>query len=71
MSDAENTEQELRWFEVEYLTNGYNRHTTEVQAVDEDDAEDQARDDSYAGLDSDGWWKELIDVTEIPGPRNS
>jgi|AntRauTorcE11898_2_1112593.scaffolds.fasta_scaffold208196_1 hypothetical protein len=70
MSDAQSNEQELKWFEVEYLTNGYSRYTVDVQAVDEEAAEEQARDDSYAGLDSDEWWKELISVDEIPEPRN-
>jgi len=69
MSDAESNENRLKWFEVEFLTQGYHRFTVEVQAVDEDAAEEQARDDSYAGLDSDQWWKELISVDEIPGPR--
>lgn len=70
MSDGESNEEALKWFEVEYLTQGYNRYTVDVQAVDEDGAEEEARDGSYAGLDMDDWWKELISVDEIPEPRN-
>lgn len=68
MSESDDNS-ELKWFEVEYLTSGYDKVLVEVQARNEDEAEEQARDDSYAGLDYGNFWKELISVDEIPGPR--
>lgn len=55
----------MRYFEVEYLTVDFTRLTTEVEARDEEEAEEIAFDESYSGLDYGKFWKELIDINEI------
>lgn len=55
----------MRYFEVEYLTTDFTRMKTEVEAKDEEEAEEIAFDESYAGLDYGKFWKELIGVDEI------
>lgn len=47
---------------VTYITSGGNRYSTEVVAVNEEAAIEEAYNGSFAGYDSDAYWLKLYDI---------